>query len=67
MGTIFGSFHAVQGKEKMFCRQMLCYLGLKVLGVRVTKVRSSSTSDRHQFSPRPKNIPLPQVCQHMQL
>lgn len=40
MGIIFGVVQAVQGKEKMFYRQMLCYLGLKVLGVR-TQVRSS--------------------------
>ena len=53
-------------ENKLFCRQMLYDLGLKVLGLCVTEVRSSSTSDQHLFSSRPKNVPLPQVCQHMQ-
>lgn len=39
MGIIFGFVKAVKGKVKMFCRQMLCYLGLKVLEVK-TQVRS---------------------------
>lgn len=39
MALIFGFVQAVQGKIKMFCRQILFYLGLKVLGIK-TQVRS---------------------------